>query len=137
MNLEADRDRDVRIDEARWPVVRATWPEVTTDANLDHYIDFVLGKVAKGERFAMVIDGRGTLGMTRAQHARAAQEINRNAPAVARHLIVALVVTNALARASLRAINALAPPPFPQRVFATIDEAVRWAEIELQRERVA
>ena len=24
---------------------------------------------------------------------------------------------------------------FPQRVFATVDEAVRWAEIELQRAR--
>lgn len=133
MNLESERTSSIKIDEGRWPIVRVTWPDITTDETLDHYMTWCIGRLGAGVRFAVVVDGRGALGMTRAQHARTAEVMSRHRDTLGRQLVVALVVGNALARSSLRAINALAPPPYPQRVFATVEEAARWAESELQR----
>lgn len=119
----------VIIDDNHWPIVRATWPDVTTDAALERYMAFVIERLNRRERFAIVVDGRFATGMTRAQHKRVADELEKQRELMASFIVMALVISHPLARMSLHAINSLFPPPFPQRVFANTEDAARWAEL--------
>ena len=122
-------EHDVVIDETHWPIVRATWPETTTDAALERYMAFVIERLHRGERFAIGVDGRIATRRPGAQHKPVAAELTDQRGLVASLIVRARVIAHPLARLSLSAINSLFPPPFPQRVFGNTDDAIRWAEL--------
>lgn len=122
-------------DDSRFPMIRVTWPSVTTDEFLDRYMAFVVGRLVERVRFAIVLDGRVATGASRLQQLRIGELLETHRHLTAPFLVMALVIGNPLGRATLQAINALHPPPFPQRVFSNTDEGLRWAELELSAPR--
>lgn len=123
--------RRVLVDVSRRPIVVMTWPSVVDDAAFDEFRAYLARAVERGERYGLICDGRGCAGLNRQQLMRMAGIVREYAPRIARLCVAAIVIENDVQRATLKALNLFVPPPYPQRVFASAENAERWLRSEL------
>ena len=114
-------------DMSGWPLCRVSWPLTMDDGELDahwHYLDTLL---LKGEPFAVLIDAREAARPSSRQRQtmgrRTAQNFQRYPLGITG---IALVLSSAIERGVLTAINWLSGPAYPTRVFSTPEEAAIW-----------
>ncbi|MCB9588223.1 MAG: hypothetical protein H6718_22635 [Polyangiaceae bacterium] len=123
----------ILTDERHWPSVVVVWPEhPVSDEDLDAYLEASRRQVARGRHVVLhLADGASGLG---ARHRRVvANYIKRHEAELKRVVLAgAIVLRNPVLRGMIIATNWLAPPPSPQRIFATREAAEAWLEQVLE-----
>jgi hypothetical protein len=122
------------VDESRWPKVYVIWPHAAvSDEEFQRAVGRLSGYVDRGEHYVIIHDARIAVRPTPTQRAYAAEQQKRTADLAGRWLVgAAIVVSNPLTAGVVRAINWLAPPTYPQRIFSSLPEAEAWAEQQLR-----
>jgi hypothetical protein len=125
----------IEVDDSRWPLVVIRWPEAKiTDADVDAFLATSRGHLARKERFVSLHDGVRATGLDGKQRKVMADHVTAHRDALARwHVAAAIVVASPVLRGVITAVNWLAPPPFPQQTFATLEEGERWLREMLAR----
>lgn len=123
----------IEIDESRWPKVRITWPStVVDDAEFERVIDRISALTARREHYVIIHDARHAVRATPKQRAYAAAAQEKTADDAAHYLVgSAIVVSNPLVAGVVRAINWIAPPTYPQRIFSSLEDAEVWCNERL------
>ncbi|MGZ3441942.1 MAG: hypothetical protein ACXVDD_20620 [Polyangia bacterium] len=119
----------VVIDESRWPRVYATWPaKPLNDEEFEQMVLAMSRLSTRGEPFVIIHDARRASRPTPKQRAFAATQQELDAERTKRYLRgTALVVSSSLIASVVTAINWIAPPPYPQKFFSTLNAAEAWA----------
>lgn len=119
------------IDATEWPLVKVRWTgRISNDelsgflANLDEWLD-------RGERFGLLIDARGALGLSSDQRRRVVAHMKAARVKTERSLIQAAVHDNAIQRTLSLVIEIVVPPPFPSKTFGDLDAALAWLKAQL------
>ena len=125
----------VVIDESKWPRVYATWPgEQLSDDAFEQMAKAFSALSKRGQRYVIIHDARLAVRPTPNQRAIAAKYQKLDAELSKRFIVgTAIVVSSTLAAGALTAINWLAPPPFPQKVFSKVADAEKWATEQLAK----
>lgn len=121
------------IDETTWPYVTVRWEGTVEDATLSTFLLRMDGWLARGERFALLIDSRGARGFSPEQRTRVIAHMKERAHDTARYLTQAIVLDNMIQRTLFQWVNLLFPSPFPTRVFGDVTAARTWLEREFER----
>lgn len=121
------------IDETTWPFVTICWTGTVEDATLDVFLTRMDVWLARGERFALLIDSRGARGFSPEQRTRLISHMKARASDTARLLVQAIVLDNAIQRTLFQWVNLLFPQPFPSKFFGDVDTARSWLEAEFGR----
>lgn len=115
---------EIEVEEARWPLVVVRWPDgPITDEAIERYLRVAIGHMKRGRHFVLHLTVR-VAGLDARQRRTFAEHIELHRSTLkAKVGGAAIVVDSAIARGVITAVNWIAPPPFPQRVFATEGEA--------------
>lgn len=127
-------ERALHVDTSRFPIVVMTVSGRVTSSDLEHMMVRYDALLAKGERyFNVVIQEAGADGFDAVQRKLIA-DWQRAQEARVKKVNVgsAIVLTSAMMRGALTALQWLAPPPTPQRSFSTREEAMEWARASLR-----
>jgi hypothetical protein len=127
----------VVIDQSKWPLVYATWPsQELSDEAFEAMVMAMSALSKRGERYVVIHDARRAARPTPKQRAFAAKQQKLDAERSKRFIVcTALVVSSPLIASAVTAINWIAPPPFPQKVFSKLDDAEAWASEQLAKHR--
>ncbi|HTV21130.1 MAG TPA: hypothetical protein VMG12_20735 [Polyangiaceae bacterium] len=123
-----------RYDTSRWPLVSITLSSIEmTDAELDHYLNWMDQLFERGSKFAVLLDYRQAPDMK----AKRRQLIGeRSRAAMERHpgqlVAFAFVISSALQRGIFTAILWLSRSGDTARVFAGLSEGETWLASRLQ-----
>ena len=125
----------LQIDEGNWPKVYVTWPsEPLTDEEFRRGVMVMSDMTRRGQPFVVLHDGRKAARPSPTQRSFAAQR--QKADAEHSRLWLkgsALVVASPVIAGVVTAINWVFPPPYPQKVFATLGDAEEWIQSQLGR----
>jgi len=113
-------------DDSKWPIASVRWTGTLTDRELAEGLAWVDRCVARGERFGILIDGRGAGGMSPEQRNRVIAHMKDRAELNARYLVQAVVMDNLIQRTLYYGIHLLFPSPYPSKVFAQVTTAEAW-----------
>jgi len=127
---------EIEIDESEWPVIVVRWRGRPSDASLVAGLARMDGWLARGERFAMIVDTSGGEGLTPEQRRMLLAHMKRNIELNTKSLVQAFVANDLLSRSLYWGVQLLMPSPFPSKVFRELDAARAWA-IETLGARVA
>ncbi|MEZ4371345.1 MAG: hypothetical protein R3B07_11000 [Polyangiaceae bacterium] len=123
----------ILTNERHWPLVLVVWPEhPVSDDDLEAFFAASRHHLARGRHVVLhLADGASGLG---ARHRRVmADYIKQHESTLRRNVLAgAIVLKNPVLRAMIIATNWLAPPPSPQRIFATREAAEAWLEQVLE-----
>lgn len=113
----------------RWPAALVKPPDgMVTDPELDEFLGAFRKEVGRRRAaYVTVVDLRGNSGITPTQRKRLSEYMRETEALGAPCRGSALVFESALLRTLLTAIFWLKQPKYPVQVFATLDDAVRWA----------
>ena len=127
----------VAIDESKWPRVYAIWPgQALADEEFEEMVLAMSALHQRGERYVVIHDARRAQRPTPKQRAFAATQQKLDADKSARLLAgVAMVVSSPLIASVVTAINWISPPPYPQKIFSSLDAAEAWAAEQLAKRR--
>lgn len=115
-------------DTSEWPLLRVTMPrDGLTDSEVDAHVAYLEQTLQAGQRFALLIDARRSQPLS----ARGRQAIGKLlSRSFQRHPFVlagiGVVLSSAIERGVLTAISWAAGRTYPQRSFATPEEAAAW-----------
>jgi len=121
----------VQVDESQWPLVAVRWEGAVSDAEVGSFLAWMDYWLERGRRFGVLIDARGSLGLSARQRDQVVAHLRSRAPRSAKLLVQALVMDHALQRTLYAVIAAVFPYPFPSKVFAATPSARAWIEREL------
>jgi hypothetical protein len=113
-------------DESSWPIVRARWIGTVTDGEVSNALTRIDGWVGRGQRFGLLIDGRGGGGMSPEQRNRVIVHMKARAESTAKYLVQAVIFDNLVQRTLYYGMNLLFPSPFPSKAFADPVAAEAW-----------
>jgi hypothetical protein len=123
-----------KFDESRWPIVVVTLPtQALAGAAFEKYLSDVGRYYQRGPAFGLVVDIRQAPPFNAGQRRRIGEEIDlaaREHPTV--RVVQGIVLASAVQRGIVNAINWLTKKPGQTAVFATVDDAVAWAQKELR-----
>jgi hypothetical protein len=116
----------VRTDD--FPIVITVYPDLMTMETLPAYHTQYERVLARGERFASLIDMRPCMAMPAAEVRREMVDWGKRVAAERLRLVVgvAFIVTNPLVRAALAVVHWQAPPQQPTSVFKNTDPALEF-----------
>ena len=116
------------VDTQRWPLVVVRYPAEMTEAEWNAQADDLDAVLERGARFVLLSDASRVVNAPSAKQRRfAAERIRARRDEWARYCAgAAFVSPSPLVRGVMTAINWASPPPFTQRVFATVEEAEAW-----------
>ena len=119
----------VDIDESKWPRVYVTWPSrPLSDEDFEATVLAMSRLSRRGESYVIIHDARRAARPTPKQRAFAAAQQKLDAEPTRRRLRgTALVVSSSLVASVVTAVNWITPPPFPQKLFSTMEAAEAWA----------
>lgn len=125
----------IRIDETRWPLVVISWPaEELEDDAIEEFIAASEARLARRELHLSLHDGIRAIGLTSKQRKRLAEHTRAMEPMLRDYMVAAAIVSpSAIVHGVVTAINWLAPPVFPQKVFSEAAEAEAWLGRQLER----
>jgi hypothetical protein len=87
--------------------------------------------LARGQRFALIVDTRGSGVLTPEQRRLIVSHMQQNAERNAKYLVQAVVANSVITRTLYFGVQLLSPPPFPSKVFADMEAARAWVADEL------
>lgn len=118
------------VDTVRWPLVVVRYPPVFTDEEWSAQASELDELFKRRTRFVMLSDASRIVSAPSAKQRRfAAEKIDARREDWARYCAGAAFVTpSPLVRGVMTAINWASPPPFTQRVFATVEEGEAWLQ---------
>ena len=121
------------VDEGRWPLVVVCWPAgPVTDAEIEELLR-ALSRYY-GRSHAVLHDGVRSTGLTANQRRRMAQHAATHDEEVRRWVLAsAAVVTSAVVRGLITAVQWVAPSPCPFKAFSERAEAEEWLLQALRR----
>ncbi len=128
----------IATDLAHWPIVIMTAPaRALSDLEFKAYLAWVEKYVTcHGETYAIVNDVRYAPAPSAAQRRLVAEQMERLKLVTKRHCAGnAMVFQSQLMRGIMTAIFWMAQPDYPTKVFATVDQAIAWCEVQLGREQ--
>ena len=121
------------FDESRWPVVIVTPPPTPLDeAGLEAHCKQAFGYFERGQSFAWVFDVRKAAQLTASQRriiAEATDASRMRHPDLS--CAAAVILSSAVQRGVVKAINWMTRQPVPTEVFATVEQGVAWASAYL------
>jgi hypothetical protein len=125
----------VVIDDSKWPRVYAIWPpQELSDEAFEEMVMAMSALSKRGQRYVVIHDARRAARPTPKQRALAAKQQKLDAEMSKRFIVgTALVVSSTIIASAVTAINWIAPPPFPQKVFSKLDDAEAWATAQLAK----
>ncbi len=118
---------EIEVDESEWPVIVVRWQGLLSDASLAAGLVRMDALLARGERFAIIVDTRGGEGLTPEQRKMVLAHMKRNVELNTRFLVQAFVANDLLSRSLYWGVQLLMPSPFPSKVFGEFDAARAWA----------
>lgn len=119
-------------------ILRVSGP--VTDDEMRSIFALVERGLARAKPFGLLVDTRGGVPLSAAQGAMIIDHMKGTAAAAERLLVQAMVIESALVRAFYYAVSWAYPMSFPSRVFAELEPARQWLELQLRnkdRERRA
>lgn len=121
------------IVEDDWPILRVRWPSTPIDdEELDRLRDLTARALARREPYAMISDARLAPAPNALQRKRMSEDAQAVEALLSRHMVAsAVVVSSPVMRAIVTAVNWLAPPPYPVRIFSDITVAEEWVRERL------
>lgn len=128
----------IRISTERLPLVLLDFDGQLQLEDIDLFITRFSGWVAEQRRVGLGIRSMD-IAMPEARVIKTfAQWIREQEQILAHHIIgIGVAVRSPVLRGALAFMNRLAPPPCPQRIFATWDEAERWLVDQLTERDVS
>ncbi len=121
--------KDLGYDESRWPFVILTLPEKElSEGQFAAQLAAGSAQFARGQNFGLLVDVREAELPTAARRRRIAEHLDENQRRHGPLLVgVAVVMSSALARGTLRAIQWLRQNPDPpMNAFEDIESALAW-----------
>jgi hypothetical protein len=119
-------------DDSQWPLVRIRLPAALPAAELVASLDYIDALFLRGGRFAVLFDVRDAPPLTAPQRKLVAERSNAM---YARHPTrmagMALILSSAIQRGVVTAIQWLAKGGFPTRAFARVAEGEAWLRAQL------
>ena len=82
--------------------------------------------VARGERFGLLIDSRGSGGLTPEQRGLLVAHMKKNEELNTKYLVQAFVADDLIARTLYWGVQLISPAPFPTKVFRDFEAARAW-----------
>jgi hypothetical protein len=120
------------FDDAAWPILQITYAPTMSAYEAEIYYARIASYLARGERFAVLMDARPASVPSAVERARIAQFMEETAPRSSHQVSgLALVVDTFLGRGVLTAVQWLTQPPFPIRAFGGVPEALEWLRASL------
>lgn len=116
------------VDTARWPLVVIRYSPEFTEEEWSKHGDELGAVLTRRTRFVMLSDATRVITPPTAKQRRIASEkLRARRDEWARYCVASAFVTpSAIVRGVMTAINWASPPPFAQRVFATVAEGEAW-----------
>lgn len=114
------------IDESKWPIVVARWQGTVSDGELHVALNRISTFLTRGERFGILLDSRGSGGLSPEQRAAIIDHMKSNAELTRRYLVQAAVIDSLLQRTLFYAVNLIFPNPFPSKTFSELEPARAW-----------
>ena len=124
---------DFEFDESSWPIVVLRWQGRPSDASVIAALARMDSMLARRERFGLIIDSRGSLGLTPEQRGMLVAHMKRNVELNEKYLVQALVATDLISRTLYWGVQVVMPPPYPSKVFREFDAARAWIVEMLER----
>jgi hypothetical protein len=121
------------VEDGDWPLVVVRWPPGNAS---DADVEEVLARLTTfyGRRHAVLHDGLRAGGMSAQAHRATVAHSLQHEDEIRRWVVAsAVVATSAITRAMIKAVQWVAPPPSPFRVFADFSEAHEWLLQALRR----
>jgi hypothetical protein len=121
------------VDVGEFPLVVVRWPEITAG---EVEADEVLRELGSfyGQRHAVLHDGVRTGGLNAAARRRMAQHSSQYEEEIRSWVVAsAAIAPSAFTRGMIKAIQWVAPPPCPFRVFSEHEDAREWLLQALRR----
>jgi hypothetical protein len=124
---------DVQFDESQWPKVHIKWPRsALTDDEFRRAVTRLSDFTRRKQPYVTILDARDATRPTPLQRRFAAEQQRLDAEYSSRWLRgSAIVVSNPVLVGVVTAINWIFPPPYPQKIFASIAAAEAWVDIQL------
>lgn len=122
---------DLKIDESSWPIVVGRWHGRPSDASLSAALARLDALLARGERFGLIVDTRGSGVLTPEQRGLIVSHMKQNAELNAKYLVQAVVADSVVTRTLYWGVQLLSPSPFPSKVFKDFEAARAWIADEL------
>jgi hypothetical protein len=117
---------DFEFDDSSWPLVVLRWRDRPTDASVIAGLARLDAWLARGERFGIIVDSRGSTALTPEQRGMMLAHMKRNAELNQKYLVQAFVATDVVARTLYWGVQLLHPAPFPSKVFGDFEAARAW-----------
>lgn len=123
----------LRFIDDRWPLVIVEWPTSNLiDRDIEDFVAQANAYLARRERFAVVHDATDVVRPSAIMRSKLATHIHDHREEMVRYIAASGVVTpSPLVRGAVTAIHWISPAPFPQRTFATVEEATPWVLAQL------
>jgi hypothetical protein len=119
-------------DDSQWPLVRIRLPAALDTAELVVSLDYIDALFLRGERFAVLIDVRDAPPLTAPQRKLVAERSDAMYARYPTRLAgMALILSSAIQRGVVTAIQWLVKGGFPTRVFARLVDAEIWLRAQL------
>jgi hypothetical protein len=122
---------DFEFDDSTWPIVVVRWHGRPSEASLVAGLERLDTLLGRGERFGLLVDSRGSAGLSPELRRLVVSHMQKNAELNAKYLIQAFVADSLLMRTLYWAVQLLLPSPFPSKVFDDFDKARAWIVNEL------
>ncbi len=123
----------VQIKDEAWPKVYVIWPpETLADEEFERAVLRISGYTQKRQPYVIIHDARNGSRPSPKQRRFAAAQQRKDAAASSKWLRgTAIVLSNPLLAGVVTAINWVAPPPYPQKIFSSLPEAEAWVDARL------
>ena len=121
------------VDAGEFPLVVVRWPEATaTEVEADEVLRALTGFY--GQRHAVLHDGIRTGGLNTPARRKMAQHSAQHEDEIRQWVVAsAAIAPSAFTRGMIKAIQWVAPPPCPFRVFSDREDAREWLLQALRR----
>ena len=117
----------IHVDETKWPWVSVRYPASFNDEEWKKHSDALAALFQRRTKFVLLSDASLSPIPTATQRKFAAERISELRHDWSTYCMgMAFVSPSALVRGVMTAINWASPPPFPQRMFASVDQAEDW-----------
>lgn len=128
----------LETDESRWPIVIHRTVGIPSDAQVDAFIDRATAHVMRGEPFVVIFDNSHGGRATGYMRKRATEWLKSYERQLELNCVgTALVFRSAALRFVMSTVMLVVSHTVPHQVCATLEEATRWAEGQLDRARTA
>ncbi len=118
------------FDDSRWPIVVATLPPTPLDRpGFEEHCAKLFSYFEREQSFAWIFDARNAAPLSATQRriiAEMTDHYTARYPQV--KCVVAVVLSSAVQRGIVKAINWLMQRPVPTEIFGTLEEAIAWSK---------